>query len=78
MGIGDRTEGELANSEHLNPFVVALWSLRHFGFARHMVAPWALRGRSVVVGIVFIQLCEKSRLGWVLSPSSSLVLSLSG
>ena len=49
-----------------------------FGFARHVVAPWALRGRSVVVGIVFIQICEKSRFGWVLSPSSSLVLSLSG
>ena len=49
-----------------------------FGFARHMVAPWALRGRSVVVGIVFIQLCERSRFGWVLSPSSSLVLSRSG
>ena len=43
MGIGDRTEGELANSEHLNPFVVALWSLRHLGSR----ATWSPRGRSV-------------------------------
>ena len=59
MGVGDRTEGKLANNEHQNRFVVAPWSLRHLGSRAPMAAPWALRGRSVVMGILFVQICEK-------------------